>query len=153
MDWDDNIWPKKHRHMQVQKNKIKKRPIRECAFVTHLIRGHMCSATAWSNKKQWWSQFQKVTLLPSTCDNVYQSENKTSNIPGDKYITKWYSVEHVGAGEFLIGIWVFIGIGEKRDFVEISISCWRLVFLLRRIWNWRRPWHSRRDVFATIRKC
>ena len=71
------------------KNKTKKRSFRECALDRDTFdqRGHMCSATAWSNKKRWWSQFQKVTQLPVQYENVYHSENKA--IPADKYITRW----------------------------------------------------------------
>ena len=67
------------------KIKTKKRSFRECALDRDTFdqRAHV-QCQSMIQQKQWWSQFQKVTLLPVQYENVYHSENKA--IPADKYI-------------------------------------------------------------------
>ena len=68
--------------------KTKKRSFRECALDRDTFdqRAHV-QCQSMIQQKQWWSQFQKVTLLPVQYENVYHSENKA--ILADKYITRW----------------------------------------------------------------
>ena len=64
----------------------------------------MCSVQHDSTKNNDDCNFKMSHYCPFNMwyDNVYHSENKA--IPADKYITRWYSVEHVGAGQGKLSI-------------------------------------------------